>query len=155
MQKRTRAVAIILDNDRVLLMHRWRPEKEYFVFPGGGVEFGETVEDAVVREVREETMLEVSIEKLLYHHVYDDETEQYFYLCRYLSGEPKLGNGPEFKEPNLSNRFRPEWVDAKNLPRLLLYPLEIRDWLIKDIESGFNAGPRTVEMKVADLRQSI
>jgi len=93
--KRIRAVAIIVKDDKILLIHRISHGKEYHVFPGGGVENGETIEQAVLREVQEEASLEVKIEKLLYHHIYDDNTEQFFYLCRCVSGEPKLGDGNE------------------------------------------------------------
>ena len=93
--KRIRAVAIIVNNDEVLLMYRINNGKEYYVFPGGSVEEGETVEQAVLREAKEETSLEIKIEKLLYHHIYDDNTEQFFYLCRYISGKPELGDGNE------------------------------------------------------------
>ena len=50
--RRIRAVAIIVNNEKVLLMHRINNGKEYHVFPGGGVENGETVEQAVLREVQ-------------------------------------------------------------------------------------------------------
>lgn len=49
--KRIRAVAIIVNDAKVLLIHRISHGKEYHVFPGGGVENGETVERAVLREV--------------------------------------------------------------------------------------------------------
>src|SRR3989338_9475187 len=42
--KRVRAVAIVVNNKKVLLIHRISYGKEYFVFPGGGVENGETIE---------------------------------------------------------------------------------------------------------------
>lgn len=155
MPKRIRAVAIVIDEGRLLLMHRWRPEKEYFVFPGGGVEPGESVEDAVIREICEEATLEIKIGKLLYRHIYDDDTEQYFYLCSRISGEPQLGDGPEFRNPNPDNRFNPEWVPAEDLSRLLVYPLEIRDWLIEDIKNGFKNGFREATLKVSDLRQML
>lgn len=51
--KRIRAVAIIVNDGKVLLMHRINNGKEYHVFPGGGVENSETVEQAVLREVQE------------------------------------------------------------------------------------------------------
>lgn len=155
--KRIRAVAIIVNDDKILVIHRINNGKEYFVFPGGGVENGETVEQAVLREVQEETSLEVKIEKMLYHHIYDDDTEHFFYLCRYVSGEPKLGNGNEarnMKESN-ANFYKPIWYEIKDLPQLLLYPLEIRDWFIDDIKVNFENVPREAKLKVSELRQSL
>ncbi len=155
--KRIRAVAIIIENGKVLLIHRINHNKEYHVFPGGGVENGETVEQAVLREVTEETSLKIKIEKLLYHHVYDDNSEQFFYLCHYISGEPKLGDGNEKRdmEKSSTNFYNPVWYEIKNLPQLLLYPLEIRDWLIEDIKTNFENTPREAKIKISELRRSL
>ena len=155
--KRIRAVAIIVNNGKILLMHRINNGKEYYVFPGGGVENGETVEQAVLREVQEETSLKVKIEKLLYHHILDDDTEQFFYLCRYVSGEPKLGDGNEARDMVESNVnfYNPIWYEIKSLPQLLLYPLEIRDWFIDDAKVNFENVPREAKLKVSELRQSL
>jgi 8-oxo-dGTP diphosphatase len=52
--------AAIFRDDRVLIVRRARPPAHgLYTLPGGGVELGETLEEAVVREVREETALEV------------------------------------------------------------------------------------------------
>jgi 8-oxo-dGTP diphosphatase len=52
--------AAIFRNGRVLIVRRARPPADgLYTLPGGGVELGETLEEAVVREVREETALEV------------------------------------------------------------------------------------------------
>ena len=155
--KRIRAVAIIVNDGKVILMHRISHGKEYYVFPGGGVEDGETVEQAVLREVKEETSLEIKIKKLLYRHILDDNTEQFFYLCKYISGEPKLGDGNEAQDMMKSdvNFYNPVWYEIKELSQLLLYPLEIRDWLIKDIKTNFEKVPRETKIKVSELRQSL
>src|SRR5689334_25308249 len=52
--------AAIFHDDRVLIVRRARPPAHgLYTLPGGGVELGETLEEAVIREVREETALEV------------------------------------------------------------------------------------------------
>lgn len=52
--------AAIFRDGRVLIVRRSRPPAHgLYTLPGGGVELGETLEEAVVREVREETALEV------------------------------------------------------------------------------------------------
>jgi 8-oxo-dGTP diphosphatase len=53
--------AAIFRNGRVLIVRRARaPAHGLYTLPGGGVELGETLEEAVIREVREETALEVA-----------------------------------------------------------------------------------------------
>jgi mutator protein MutT len=154
--KRIRAVAILIKEDEVLLMHR-RNEKEYFTFPGGGVENGEKIEDAVLRELREETTIEAKINKLLYRHIYDNDTEQYFYLCDYISGEPKLGeDSEEKKRMSEENEFyNPLWVKIERLRDMLVYPLEIRDLLLKDFKIGFVNEVNVSTIKISELRETI
>lgn len=53
--------AAIFRDGRVLIVRRARPPAHgLYTLPGGGVELGETLEEAVIREVREETALEIS-----------------------------------------------------------------------------------------------
>ena len=52
--------AAIFRGDRVLIVRRARPPaRGLYTLPGGGVELGETLEQAVIREVREETGLDI------------------------------------------------------------------------------------------------
>ena len=60
------AGALVHRGNRVLLVKRRRPpNKGAWVFPGGLVELGESVEEAVIREVKEETGMTVKLERLL------------------------------------------------------------------------------------------
>jgi 8-oxo-dGTP diphosphatase len=154
--KPTRAVCIMLKEDSVLLMHRVKNNEEYFTFPGGGVEEGETIEEAVVREVLEETQLETEIQKLLYIHHYE-QSDQYYYLCKYKSGNPILGNSIEKErmEKDECDVYKPKFVKIMKVKNLLVYPLEIRDWLLKDLESGFDKEPKTLTIEVKNLRQKL
>jgi 8-oxo-dGTP diphosphatase len=55
--------AVIFDQERVLLAHR--RDIDWWNLPGGGMEPDETVEEAMRREVREETGLDVVVERLI------------------------------------------------------------------------------------------
>lgn len=158
MRKFARAVAILIHEDHVLLMHRRKQDHEYYVFIGGGVEENETVEEAVVREVMEETSMPTHVIKLLYEHHYTGDSDQYFYLCQYILGEPMLGNANEMESMNTlgdKDYYKPMWVAISELPKLLLYPLEIRDWLLTDIQNHFADTPRAATMFTSDLRRTL
>ena len=87
--------AIITKNDKILLIKRRRkPFKDFWALPGGFVNYGEKVEDAVIREVLEETSLECRVEKLL--GVYSDpnrdprgHTVSIVYHLKIIKGEPR------------------------------------------------------------------
>ncbi len=137
---RIRAVAIVIKDDSVLLMHRINKDRgEYWTFIGGGVEEGESVEDAVIRELYEEASLKASINKLFtiikndgsarYHHT----AEHHFYLCDYISGTPKFGNGPEHMTAD--NIYDPQWVNIDMFKKLNLYTEEVKNKLIDYLEN--------------------
>ena len=81
------AFAVIFDHQRrVLLCHR--RDLDIWNLPGGGVESGELPTEAVVREVKEETGLDVAIDRLVGVYGKTDKDELVFaFLCRIVGGE--------------------------------------------------------------------
>jgi len=82
-----------------MLLIRYRDpvsEHTFWLVPGGGLEANETEEECVQREMREETNLDVRVERLLLEH--DDPAGVYprlkTYLCRVESGAPSPGYEP-------------------------------------------------------------
>src|SRR5512139_3611425 len=93
--------AIVKGSQVLLIQHREHASgRSYWLLPGGGQEDGESAEEGVVRDMREETGLEVKVERLLLDDpVVEGDGKVYnryvTYLCRILSGEPKPGYEPE------------------------------------------------------------
>ena len=58
-----RAVAVIVQNKHLLVIHRQKPGQDYYVLPDGSVEPGESIKQACVREVQEETGLHVVLQE--------------------------------------------------------------------------------------------
>jgi len=67
---RPRACAAILNDDKILMVCHQTSSRTYWTFPGSGVEEGETLEKAVVREAKEETGLDVKTIRLLFEEDY-------------------------------------------------------------------------------------
>jgi len=109
--------AILLDGDRILMAQRGKqPLKGWWSLPGGALETGESLADAVRREVREETGLEIEplgvleiFERIMrdaegipeYHYVLID------YVCRITGGQLAAGD----------DVCQVEWVRRRDLPK--------------------------------------
>lgn len=122
---------VVLDDERILLIQR--SDNGKWALPGGGIEIGESVRDALVREVREETGIEVEVTGIVgvYSdpaHViaYDDgEVRQQFSIC--LAARP---TGGTLRNSSESTSVR--WVPLSEWERLDMHPaqqLRIRDGL--------------------------
>lgn len=88
--------ALIRDGDRLLLVQRATPPLQgYWGLPGGRVELGETVEQALLREVQEETGLQVAVERYLGYidAIERDEAGRvrYHYVVHYFTARPQGG----------------------------------------------------------------
>ncbi len=93
---KVRLGVVLIQDDRILLVRQ--NNRDFWVFPGGTLEPDEGLAECAVREMREETALEVAIDRLLY--VADflrpgpggsvRHTVDVFMLARYVSGEPVM-----------------------------------------------------------------
>ena len=132
------ARGIVIHNNRILLIERWRDGLHYFTVPGGHVEPGETLELALVRELQEEASIEVAPLKEVFTLVGGDP-EHHIFLCEYVSGEPLLHPDSEEAADNAQgkNRYLPKWVDLADLPGIELAPSFTKLLLLNALKDGF------------------
>ena len=86
--------AIILRDGRIFATQRGYGEwKDWWEFPGGKIEPGESTEDALKREIREELATEIEVDELLTTMEYDYpkfHLTMHCYLCTIISGDLSL-----------------------------------------------------------------
>ncbi len=114
--------------------------KEYYSFAGGGLEEGETLEEGVLREIKEEFGIDVEIVEKTYE-IYMERFDQkeYFFFCKYKGGEFGSGTGPEFNnDPKYadSGKFIPKILSKEEIEDIFLLPLEIKEKFIYDLNNG-------------------
>ncbi len=121
-----RAAVIIIENDKIALIERYRSGRRYFVFPGGKIKMDESAAEAAVREAEEELGLNIKIGKMV-AEVWYLGTPQYYFLGKSINGQFGSGAGAELSSPADSERgsYLPVWVsvdtlvDRPVLPRLM------------------------------------
>ncbi|MFA6047828.1 MAG: NUDIX hydrolase [Parcubacteria group bacterium] len=114
---------VIVENDKVLLSKQW----DGYDFPGGGIDLGETLEEALKREVWEETGVKVKILDLItceydfFKLPHEDGCVQsilIYYLCKKIGGKISMDN---FDEHEKKYADMPEWVDLKKARKIKFY----------------------------------
>lgn len=109
--------AVIIKDDRVLLSPQWGG----YDYPGGSIELGEHLEDALKREVREETGYEIKVGGLLacYESFFKMPTNGDFvhsillyYLCDIIGGCP---DQQQLDKSEMGHVDLPEWIDLETI----------------------------------------
>lgn len=116
--------AIIIKDNEVYLMFRRRlinnKLTEYYAIPGGKQEENETIEECVIREIKEEFNLDVKVISYLGEHG-DEKNWGYYYYCEIIGGQLKLG-GEEAIENCSTNYYEIRKVNIKDLEKINIYP---------------------------------
>jgi 8-oxo-dGTP diphosphatase len=124
---RTSAKAIIIENGRILLAKMRDSRGDYYILPGGGQEYGETLYQTVQRECIEELGMEVDVGSLLFVREYigknhehaafhgDIHQVEFIFACSILSScltPINLDKG----------QIGQEWINLHELEHYRLYP---------------------------------
>ena len=121
-KERPRVVAVVINNKRVLLLHRWNNGEEYYILPGGGQEQGETLKETITREIKEELNLKVKNLKRLFKFT-NLGHQEYYYLITEFSGSLKV-IGDSSEEKKIKDRI--VWSNLEKLKGLNLLPLKAK-----------------------------
>ena len=85
-----RAALMITRRNKILLIHRFKDGREYYVFPGGGVENAEKPTEAAKREAKEELNLDVVLGEEIFKNINRGEPEVYFWVKKFSKHRIKI-----------------------------------------------------------------
>lgn len=130
---RIRVAAVIVRGDELLLVRHIKNAESYWLLPGGGIEYGEPLVDALKRELREEACVEIDVGDLVIVNdtIPPDNTRHTINLCftaRITRGEIACGVDPRVVEVR--------YVRVDELGGVKFYP-DIRHELLPAIRAGF------------------
>ena len=142
---RIRAGIVLIEYDKVALIERHRGGLDYFVFPGGGVDEGETPEQAAIRETMEELGVEVVIKQKV-AIIHFDQSSQVYFLVERVGGEFGTGTGEEFtdSDPNDPQEgiYIPIWMPIEELPQHEnVFPVDVAKLVRKAKADGWSSEP--------------
>jgi len=143
--------AIIIKDGKLLSMHRNKFGKEYYTLIGGGVDVGETLEQAIIREVMEETGLTVASARQVF---IEDGGDMYglqnIFLCDIVgNATPALRPDSEEAEINKlgQNTYEPLWLPLDQLKNVPFRSTSTRDAILFCAYNGWPAEVKTLDWK--------
>jgi len=141
-----RVAGILFKEDKVLV-HK-RINDSFYAFPGGRVEMFESTENTIIREMKEELGVDVTIDRLLWvcEQFFGDTDSKYHEICFYYLIECNDNNLLDkedlFYITEGKNKFEFRWIDVKEIENEFVYPVFIKN-RIQDL-------PTTIE-KIVDI----
>lgn len=139
------ARAIIVENNKMLLMHRNKNDKQYFTLVGGRIQEGEAPERALAREVKEETGLDVTGCRLVYVEEHAEPyNSQYIFVCEVASyGEVAIQDAAEEAVLNRmsTDLHMPLWVDVASFDTLPFMTINLQTAITRGLKKGFPKEP--------------
>lgn len=128
-----RVAVVIVQDNKILLVQHEKYGRKYWLLPGGGVKYAETLAGAARRELFEETGYEVEIGDLLMvsESIPPDEHRHVvnlYFWGKIASGDLKVGTADKALRDA-------QWVLLADMPHLVVYPAVSRE-LVAAIETG-------------------
>ena len=97
MTPRVRVAAIIIENNKLLMICHKKDDDEYYLLPGGGVEYMESLDIALKREIKEELNVDIYVNDIaIVSDSIDEKSGRHIinicFMCDYVSGSYKIGD---------------------------------------------------------------
>ncbi len=138
---RNRAGIILIEDNKLALIERHRTGLHYFIFPGGGIDEGESPQQTAVREAEEELGIIVEIKQKVAEVIFEQDTQHYF-LAEKLSGEFGTGTGEEYGKYNpLYGTYHPLWMPLADVLNNNVLPRELAKLVIQFAKDGWPTEP--------------
>ena len=139
---RVRVAAVIIEADQILLVRHQKADQTYWLLPGGGVDYGETLPAALRREVKEETNLDIEVGEALFisdaiHPKLERHIINIYFAVTVTGGELESGVDGVLIETKL--------IKLSKLSNLTLFPdikLELSRYLNGNIKALSYLGQR-------------
>lgn len=119
MRPRIRVAVVLLSGNQVLLVEHTKDDRSYWLLPGGGLEWGESLHQAATREVEEETGYRVEIGDLQFvSETLSPDNERH--VVHLVLGATVVGG--ELTVPDEARITDVRWFDLESLKGLTLHP---------------------------------
>jgi 8-oxo-dGTP diphosphatase len=128
-----RVAAIILKDDLVLLMYRFKNGKEFYTFPGGHMQENEEALTTLAREIFEETSLTFIDPRPAFTLIDHAKNKiDYYFVVTSCPGVESLG-GEESEKNSQDNTYRLEWIKLFELEKVNVLPRAAKEWVIETL----------------------
>jgi ADP-ribose pyrophosphatase YjhB (NUDIX family) len=144
-----RPATITLKENKVLLVKSKYKNKEFFLFPGGGLEFGETIKEGAVRETFEETGIKIKIKKLIHvnEYIYKNDWKKRSINMFFLA-EPINKTKINIQTKDKGKIKETLWIDIKDLNKIDVRPKIIAEALKNNFKKkDFSIIPYSIDYK--------
>ena len=127
---RVRVAGILIEDERILLIEHTKNNKKYWLVPGGGVDWGESAAEALIREFKEETSLDIEVEKFLFisETIAPDKQKHVINLYFKIKKAENSSNIMKLGEEEMLTDLR--FIPEDEMKNIKLYP-NIKEKLIK------------------------
>lgn len=147
---RKAARVIVVHNQNILVMRRNKFGMQYYCLVGGGIDMGETADQAALREAYEEASLKLSNPRLVYiEDAGAPYGTQYVFWCDYVEGDVHIQSSAIEATLNAEgkNLFEPMWVPVSKFASLPFRSKELQQEILTALRDGFPPEPKSFTSK--------